>query len=215
MLSIALTKGRLEKQAASLLSQCGYGTEALQEKGRSLVFADSQKDVSYFLVKANDCVTYVTHGVADVGIVGKDTLLESIAEYYELMDLGFGKCRFVLASLPNHDVFQRSGHIKIGTKYPTVANRYFKEKGMDVEIIKIDGSVELAPILHLCDAIVDLTETGATLKENGLLIYDTVCEISARLIVNQASFRLKRKEIQALLHDLNQMKGSVSYASNI
>jgi len=204
MLAIALTKGRLEKQSVDLLEQNGYGIESLRNKGRALVFHDSKKDVSYFLVKANDCVTYVTHGVADVGIVGKDTLLEADGEYYEVMDLGLGKCRFILASLPENNVLKKMGHIKIGTKYPTVAKTYFKAKGMDVEIIKIDGSVELAPILGLCDAIIDIMETGTTLKENGLVVFDTVCEISARVIVNKASFRLKRNEIHALLNDLQK-----------
>lgn len=202
MLAIALTKGRLEKQTVSLLAQSGYGIEALQNKGRALVLPDSKKDINYFLVKAWDCVTYVEHGVADVGVVGKDTLLECSDEYYEVMDLGLGKCKFILASLPKKDVLNQSGHIKIGTKYPTVANAYFKNKGMDVEIIKIEGSVELAPILGLCDAIIDIMETGSTLKENGLVVFDTVCEISARVIVNKASFKLKRKEISALLEDL-------------
>lgn len=202
MLAIALTKGRLEKQTVSLLAQSGYGIEALQNKGRALVLPDSKKDINYFLVKAWDCVTYVEHGVADVGVVGKDTLLECSDEYYEVMDLGLGKCKFILASLPEKDVLNQSGHIKIGTKYPTVANAYFKNKGMDVEIIKIEGSVELAPILGLCDAIIDIMETGSTLKENGLVVFDTVCEISARVIVNKASFKLKRKEISALLEDL-------------
>lgn len=204
MLALALTKGRLEKQTVKLLEQSGYGIEALKDKGRALVFPDSKKEISYFLVKANDCVTYVEHGVADVGVVGKDTLLESNDNYYEVMDLGIGKCRFILASLPDHNVLKKQGHITIGTKYPTVTKNYFKEMGLDVEIIKIDGSVELAPILGLCDAIVDIMETGTTLKENGLVVFDTVCEISARVIVNKASFRLKRNEIQALLEDLKQ-----------
>lgn len=204
MLALALTKGRLEKQTVKLLEQSGYGIEALKDKGRALVFPDSKKEISYFLVKANDCVTYVEHGVADVGVVGKDTLLESNDNYYEVMDLGIGQCRFILASLPDNNVLKKQGHITIGTKYPTVTKNYFKEKGLDVEIIKIDGSVELAPILGLCDAIVDIMETGTTLKENGLVVFDTVCEISARVIVNKASFRLKRSEIQALLEDLKQ-----------
>lgn len=202
MLAIALTKGRLEKQTVSLLEKCEYGIEPLLNKGRQLVLQDSKKDINYFLVKAWDCVTYVEHGVADVGVVGKDTLLESGNEYYEVMDLGLGKCGFILASLPEKDVFKKVGHIKIGTKYPSVARDYFKQKGMDVEIIKIEGSVELAPILGLCDAIVDIMETGTTLKENGLIVFDRICEISARVIVNKASFKLKRAEIKTLLDDL-------------
>ncbi len=204
MLAMALTKGRLEKLTVKLLEQSGYGIEPLKNKGRALVFHDTQKPLDYFLVKAPDCVTYVRHGVADIGVVGKDTLLESEDEYFELMDLGIGKCRFILASRPDHNVLTKMGHIKIATKYPHVATAYFKQKGLDVEIIKLEGSVELAAVLGLCDAIVDITETGNTLKENGLIIYDTVCDISARIIVNKASFRLKRAEIDALLADLRQ-----------
>lgn len=204
-LSMALTKGRLEKNTVEMLDQCGYGTEALKNKGRALVFADTKKDLEYFLVKANDCITYVEHGVADVGVVGKDTLLEGGSDYYELLDLDIGKCKFIVASLPENDLFNKVGHVKIGTKYPKVAQNYFLGRGMDVEIIKIDGSVELSPLLGLCDGIVDIMETGTTLRENGLIVLDTVCPISVRLIVNKASFRLKRKEILDLIADLESV----------
>lgn len=205
MLSIALTKGRLEKESVKIFEKCGYGIEELQNKGRQLVFKDSIKDNEYFLVKAADCVTYVEHGVADVGIVGKDTLLESTGRYYEVMDLDIGKCGFIVASLPEMDPYKKVGHVKIGTKYPTVAKEYFKKIGMDVEVIKIEGSVELAPILGLCDAIVDIMETGTTLKENGLIVFDRICDISARVIVNKASFKLKREEITDLLNDIKKV----------
>lgn len=205
MLHIALTKGRLEKESVKIFEKCGYGIEELKNKGRQLVFKDSIKENDYFLVKAADCVTYVEHGVADVGIVGKDTLLESTSRYYEILDLGIGKCGFIVASLPDKDPYKKVGHIKIGTKYPTVAKEYFMQKGMDVEIIKIEGSVELTPILGLCDAIVDIMETGTTLKENGLVVFDRICDISARVIVNKASFKLKRKEINELLLDIKKV----------
>ncbi len=205
MLSMALTKGRLEKDTVAMLDECGYGTEALKNKGRALVFKDTKKDLEYFLVKANDCITYVEHGVADVGVVGKDTLLEGGKDYYELLDLEIGKCRFIVASLPQNDLFNKTGQIKIGTKYPQVARDYFLQRGMDVEIIKIDGSVELSPLLGLCDGIVDIMETGTTLRENGLVVLDTVCPISARLIVNKASFRLKRQEVLDLIADLESV----------
>ncbi len=205
MLSMALTKGRLEKNTVAMLDECGYGTEALKNKGRALVFKDTKKDLEYFLVKANDCITYVEHGVADVGVVGKDTLLEGGKDYYELLDLEIGKCRFIVASLPQNDLFNKTGQIKIGTKYPQVARDYFLQRGMDVEIIKIDGSVELSPLLGLCDGIVDIMETGTTLRENGLVVLDTVCPISARLIVNKASFRLKRQEVLDLIADLERV----------
>lgn len=203
-LSIALTKGRLEKQTVSMLEELGYGIEALKDKGRALVFKDSIEDIQYFLVKSNDCITYVNHGVADIGVVGKDTILENENDNYELLDLKIGKCKFIVASLPKNKLFSKVGHIKIGTKYPTVAKQYFLLKGMDVEIIKIDGSVELAPILGLCDGIVDIMETGTTLRENGLVVLDTVCDISARVIVNKASFKLKHKEVMKVIEDLSR-----------
>jgi ATP phosphoribosyltransferase len=194
-ISIALTKGRLEKETVKLLDKAEYGTQELKDKGRKLVFKDTTADIKYFLVKAADSITYVEHGVADIGVVGKDTLLEAENNYYEVLDLGIGKCKFIVASLSENDIYNKVGHIKIGTKYPKVAREYFREKSMDVEIIKIEGSVELAPILGLCDAIVDIMETGTTLKENGLVVFDTICDISARVIVNKASFKMKRQEI--------------------
>ena len=204
-ISIALTKGRLEKETVKLLDKANYGTEELEDKGRKLVFKDTKKDIKYFLVKAADSITYVEHGVADIGVVGKDTLMESNNNYYEVLDLNIGKCKFIVASLPEKNIFKKVGHIKIGTKYPTVAREYFKKKNIDVEIIKIEGSVELAPILGLCDAIVDIMETGTTLKENGLVVFDTVCPISARVIVNKASFKLKRKEIGDFIESLQSV----------
>jgi len=203
-LAIALTKGRLEKKTIELLEQKGYGIEKLRDKGRQLVFEDTKKDVKYFLVKANDCITYVEHGVADVGVVGKDTLMEGGKDYYELLDLGFGKCKFIVGGMKGKNPLEKTGHVKIGTKYPNVAMDYFQRKGMDIEIIKIDGSVELSPVLGLCDGIVDIMETGATLKENGLVVYDEVADISARLIVNKAAFKTKRAEVMQILKDLER-----------
>ncbi|WP_315067606.1 ATP phosphoribosyltransferase [uncultured Clostridium sp.] len=194
-ISIALTKGRLEEETIKILDKANFDPSELKNKGRKLVFKDKTQDIKYFLVKAADSITYVEHGVADIGVVGKDTILESDNNCYEVLDLGFGKCGFIVASLPENDIFKKVGHIKIGSKYPRVAKNYFKEKGMDVEVIKIEGSVELAPILGLCDGIVDIMETGTTLKENGLVVLDRICEISARLIVNKASFKMKQTEI--------------------
>ncbi|WP_196001476.1 ATP phosphoribosyltransferase [Clostridium sp. 1001271B_151109_B4] len=199
LISIALTKGRIEKEAIKLLEKAGFGVEELKDKGRRLVFNDTKNDVRYFLVKANDTVTYVEHGVADIAIVGKDTLLEKEENYYEVLDLGMGKCKFIVATLPDANIFNRIGHIKIGTKYPEVAKKYFAGKGMDVEIIKIEGSVELAPILGISEGIVDIMETGTTLKENGLVVVDEICDISSRVIVNKSSFKLKRNEINSFI----------------
>lgn len=203
-LRMALTKGRLEDQTLSLLEQTGYGTEKVRNKGRALVLPDTRYDIDYILVKSNDCITYVEQGAADLGVVGKDTLMEGSSDYYEMLDLKLGKCCFIVAGLPENNLFEKQGHIRIGTKYPHVAQEYFHSRGMDVEIIKIDGSVELSPLLGLVDGIVDIMETGTTLKANGLVVFDTVCDISARVIVNKASFRLKHDEVMKVLNDLKK-----------
>lgn len=204
-ISIALTKGRLEEETIKILDKANFDPSELKNKGRKLVFKDKTQDIKYFLVKAADSITYVEHGVADLGVVGKDTILESDNNCYEVLDLGFGKCGFIVASLPENDIFKKVGHVKIGTKYPKVAKDYFKKKGMDVEVIKIEGSVELAPILGLCDGIVDIMETGTTLKENGLIVLDRICEISARLIVNKASFKMKQNEIWGFIDRIKEV----------
>lgn len=204
-ISIALTKGRLEEETIKILDKANFDPSELKDKGRKLVFKDKKEDIKYFLVKAADSITYVEHGVADLGVVGKDTILESDNNCYEVLDLGFGKCGFIVASLPENDIFKKVGHVKIGTKYPKVAKEYFKNKGMDIEVIKIEGSVELAPILGLCDGIVDIMETGTTLKENGLVVLDRICEISARLIVNKASFKMKQNEIWEFIDRIKEV----------
>ena len=201
--SLALTKGRLERKTVDMLERSGYGIEPLRNQGRQLVFEDTEKDLKYFLVKSNDCLTYVMHGVADAGVVGKDTILEGPKDYYEVLDLKIGVCKFIVAALPETDLLNRDGHLS-GTKYPNVATKYFNDRGMDVEIIKIDGSVELSPLLGLCDGIVDIMETGTTLKENGLVVLDDVAPVSARLIVNKAAFRTKKQEILELVRDLSR-----------
>ena len=199
MISVALTKGRIEKDAVKIFEKAGFGIEELKDKGRKLVFEDTKEEIRYFLVKANDAVTYVEHGVADIAIVVKDTLLEKGENYYEVLDLGIGKCKFIVATMPDTNIFNKIGHIKIGSKYPSVSKNYFEGKGMDVEIIKIEGSVELAPILGISEGIVDIMETGTTLKENGLVVVDEICDISARVIVNKSSFKLKRNEINEVI----------------
>ena len=204
-LRIALTKGRLEDQTLTMLEQAGYGTQNVRNKGRALVLPDTKKDIDYILVKSNDCITYVEHGVADLGVVGKDTLMENEGEdYFEMLDLQMGKCCFIVASLPQANLFAKKGKIRIGTKYPHVARSYFLSKYMDVEIIKIDCSVELSPLIGLVDGIVDIMETGSTLKANGLVVLDVCAQISARVIVNKASWKLKKEEIIAVLADLKK-----------
>ncbi|NLM35876.1 MAG: ATP phosphoribosyltransferase [Clostridiales bacterium] len=199
-LKIALTKGRLEKGAVEIFEKVGIDCSVLKDKGRKLIFHQDEYNLDFFLAKANDVVTYVEHGVADLGIVGKDTLMEVGGSYYEVVDLKIGKCKFVVAAKGDTNLYSGYNHKKIATKYPEVARRHFASKGMDVEIIKIEGSVELAPILGLADAIVDIMETGTTLKENGLVVLEEVCPISARIIANVASLKMKKAEMERLIN---------------
>ena len=204
-LRIALTKGRLEKESVALFQRIGYNCENLINKGRKLVLDIPNTGLEVVLVKSADVITYVEHGVCDIGIVGKDTILESGKSFYEMLDLGFGRCNMVVATTRDKAALY-SGYKqkKIATKYVEIARGFFEEKGMDVELIKIEGSVELAPILDLSDAIVDIVETGTTLKENGLEVIDTVCPISARLIVNLASMKLKKKAIMDFIDEIRK-----------
>lgn len=204
-LTIALTKGRLEDKTLSMLEEAGYGTDRVRNKGRALVLPDTVHDIDYVLVKSGDCITYVEHGAADLGVVGKDTLLENGgSNYYEMLDLGVGRCCFIVAALPQTGLFEKKGTIRIGTKYPNFARQYFLARNMDVEIIKIEGSVELSPLIGLVDGIVDIMETGSTLKANGLQVLDVCADISARVIVNKASWKLKREAINQVLADLKK-----------
>jgi len=196
---IALTKGRLEKYAVNMFEALGINCDELRDKGRKLIFKDEKKGIEFVLVKSVDVITYVEHGAADIGIVGKDTLMEQHKEVYEVVDLKVGKCKFAVAALPDFKSYEGYNRKKIATKYPEVARNFFRKKGEDVEIIKIDGSVELAPILGLADAIVDIVETGDTLRENGLVVFDKICDISARMIVNKASMKIYREQIGELI----------------
>ncbi|OPJ61543.1 ATP phosphoribosyltransferase [Clostridium oryzae] len=206
-IKIALTKGRLEKGAVEIFEAIGIDCSQLKNKGRKLIFHEDTRNLDFFLAKASDVVTYVEHGVADIGVVGKDTLMESGGNYYEMVDLNIGKCKFIVASKPETDIYGGYANKKIATKYPRVAREFFAKKGIEVEIIKIEGSVELAPILGLSDAIVDIMETGTTLKENGLVVLEDVCDISARMIVNVASLKMKREEIQKFIEDVRGYVG--------
>ena len=198
-LRIALTKGRLEKDTIGLLEQAGYDCTAVREKGRRLILPIGDGEIEVVLAKAADVITYVENGVCDLGVVGKDTIMENGRSFYEILDLGFGRCRFALAGKAGKDIYAGYNEKTIATKYPNVTRTFFEGKGMDIRIIKIEGSVELAPLLGLSDAIVDIVETGSTLKENGLVIIeDNVAPISARLIANTASLKLRKAEIEAL-----------------
>ena len=194
-LRIAITKGRLLDKSMDLFDQMGLDTSLVRDPGRRLIHQIPNYHLDAVLSKAPDVITYVEQGVCDLGIVGKDTILEQGGSFYEVLDLGFGKCRFALAVRDGSDFYHTYKTRRIASKYPNVAKRFFANKGMDVDIVKIEGSVELAPILGLTDAIVDIVETGATLKANGLVPIETVAEVSARLIVNTASMKLYKTEI--------------------
>ena len=196
---IALTKGRLEKDTVNMFEQLGLDCTAVREKGRKLILPVGDGSIEVVLAKANDVITYVEHGVCDLGVVGKDTILEMQGKFYELLDLGFGRCKFALAVKKGTDFYSGYGVKTIASKYPNVTRRFFEAKGMDVDIVKIEGSVELAPLLELSDGIVDIVETGTTLKENGLEVFEDVCPISARLIANTVSMKLRQQELESLI----------------
>lgn len=203
-LKIALTKGRLEKDTVALFEKLGYDCQAVRNKGRRLILPVGDGEIEVVLAKAADVITYVEHGVCDLGVVGKDTILENGTAFFELLDLGFGKCRFALAGKVGVDFFSGYNSKTIATKYPNVARNYFENKGMDIRFIKIEGSVELAPLLGLSDAIVDIVETGSTLKENGLEVIEDIVPVSARLIANNASLKLRKHEIEELAEKMEQ-----------
>lgn len=204
IIKIALTKGRIEEGAIDIFEAAGIDCTELRNKGRKLIFHNEKYNIDFVLVKAADVLTYVEHGVVDMGIVGKDTLMEENKNFYEVLDLKFGCCRFAVAGPKNSKFYEGYNKKKIATKYPNVAREYFRKIGQDVEIVKIEGSVELAPILGLSDAIVDIVETGSTLKENGLVIYDEICNISARMVVNVASIKMKKNEIEEIIEMVNK-----------
>ena len=196
---IALTKGRLEKDTVGLFEQLGFDCSQLLNKGRKLILEVPDANLEVVLAKAADVITYVECGVCDMGVVGKDTIMEYGGGFFEVLDLGFGRCRFALAAKKD-SVFYGGYAVKtVATKYPNVTRNYFESKGMDVDIVKIEGSVELAPLLGLSDGIVDIVETGTTLKENGLEVIEDVAPISARLIVNAAGMKLRKAEIEELI----------------
>ncbi|HCP15470.1 MAG TPA: ATP phosphoribosyltransferase [Peptococcaceae bacterium] len=201
-LRIAVAKGRLEQKTLDLLEFMGMDCSSAADKGRKLIIPIDGGKLEMVLAKAPDIITYVEHGVCDIGIVGKDTIMESGQSLFEVMDLGFGKCRMVLATYKERDFYKGFAAKTIATKYPNIARNYFEAKGMDVDIVKIEGSVELAPLLNLADGIVDIVETGSTLKANGLEEKEVIAHLSARLIVNIASMKMRKEEIQSFLNRL-------------
>ena len=207
MLNIALPKGRLGDKVYRLFSACGYECSAMEADDRRLVLSDEGGKVQYLLVKPSDVAIYVEHGAADVGVVGKDVLLEGGNDVYELLDLGFGVCQMCVAA-PVGFREDLGAPLRVATKYPAIAKRFYAGRSREIEIIKLNGSIELAPLLGLSDVIVDIVETGATLKQNRLEVIDTILDISARLIANKAAMRFKAEDMQPLLAALHNQGGT-------
>ncbi len=203
MINIALPKGRLGDKVYDLFEKIGYGCPEIREKTRKLIFEDEENGVRYFWVKPSDVAIYVERGAADVGVVGKDILLEYQPDIYELLDLGFGKCRMAVAAKKGYiDITDRT--TRVATKFPNIAKKYYNSQSREIEIIKLNGSIELAPILGMSDVIVDIVETGTTLKENDLEVYSDIVNISARLVANKASYKFKNQEIEKMCAKLKE-----------
>ena len=207
-LTFALAKGRLAKKTLALLEQIGITCEEMKDPDtRKLIFTNEELKIKFFLSKPSDVPTYVEYGAADIGVVGKDTILEEGRNLYEVMDLGFGKCRMcVCGPASARELLKKNEIIRVASKYPVIAKDYFNNrKHQTVEIIKLNGSVELAPIVGLSEVIVDIVETGSTLRENGLEVLEEICPLSARMVVNQVSLKMENERIHKLLEDLNRL----------
>ena len=207
-LTVALAKGRLARKAMELFEEIGISCDEMKDKAsRKLIFVNEDLGVRFFLAKANDVPTYVEYGAADIGIVGRDTILEEGRKLYEVMDLGVGKCRMCVCGpesarerLEHHEL------IRVATKYPNIAKDYFyNQKYQTVEIIKLNGSIELAPIVGLSEVIVDIVETGSTLRENGLMVLEEVCSLSARMVVNQVSMKTENERITSIIRGFQDL----------
>ena len=207
ILRIALTKGRLEKDTVNFFESLGFDVSSVKDKGRRLILPIKDQNMEVVLAKAADVIIYVEHGVCDLGVVGKDTIMEHGGKYFELLDLGFGKCKFALAGKKGENFYKGYGVKTVASKYTNVTRAFFEGKGMDVDIVKIEGSVELAPLVGLSDGIVDIVETGTTLKENGLEVYEDVAPVSARLIANTVSTKLKKERIDNLMELIENKLG--------
>ncbi len=205
-LNIALSKGRLTDMSIELFENLGINCSELKNDSRRLIARDDEKKIMFFLVKPADVPTYVEYGAADLGIAGKDTLLEEGRQLYEVLDLGFGACKMVLAGPAElKDKLDRLKVRRVATKYPRIAREYFEQKrGESIEVIRLSGSVELAPLAGLSEVIVDLVESGRTLKENGLVVFDTIAEISARLVVNSVSIKMEKQRIGWIIQGIRE-----------
>lgn len=200
IIKIALAKGRLAQTAFEIFNQTGIYKEPFDKETRKLIFRE--EGIEIVLVKAGDVPTYVERGAVDIGIVGLDSLMQANADLYEIMDLGFGKCKFSVAALKNYSS-PKGRKLRVASKYTNVAREFYINKGEQIDIIKLEGSVELAPIVGLSDVIVDLVQTGKTLEENGLEVIEDICDISARFVANKASFKTKNKMIKEIIEKLN------------
>lgn len=198
MLNVALPKGRLGEKVYGMFETAGFPCPSIKENNRKLIFENEEADVRYFWVKPSDVAIYVERGAADIGVAGKDILLEYEPDIYELLDLRIGKCKMAVAA--KKDFRDDPGRtLKVATKFANIAGSYYLSKGRDIDIVHLNGSIELAPILGLTDVIVDIVETGTTLKENNLVVMEDVVPISARLIANKASYKFKFKEIDTIV----------------
>jgi ATP phosphoribosyltransferase len=204
-INIALAKGRLGEKGYEILKKIGLRCEEFEEKSRKLIFESSKEKVRYVLVKPTDVPIYVERGVVDLGIVGKDTILEEDREIYEILDLGYGKCRFSAAGLKDKNMNNSEKPLVVATQYPNVTRKYYKTKGRQIDVIKLNGSVELAPLVGLSDVIVDIVETGNTLKANGLEIIEDMYSISARLISNKVSYKMKNNRIKKIVESIKKI----------
>jgi len=201
MLNIALPKGRLGEKVLAMFEKAGFECPSIHENNRKLIFENSELGVRYFWVKPSDVAIYVERGAADIGVAGKDILLEYEPDIYELLDLDIGKCRMAVAAKADFvDDPQRT--LRVATKFAKIAAQHYMSQGRDIDIIHLNGSIEIAPILGLSDVIVDIVETGTTLKENNLVVFDTVVPISARLIANKSSYKFKSEKIERLVREI-------------
>ncbi len=201
MLNVALPKGRLGEKVYAMFERAGFECPSIKENNRKLIFENPEKGVRYFWVKPSDVAIYVERGAADVGVAGKDILLEYSPDVYELLDLGIGRCCMAVAAKKDFRDNMRNT-LRVATKFSEIAKSFYASKGRDIDIIHLNGSIELAPILGLSDVIVDIVETGTTLKENNLEVVETIVPISARLIANKASFKFKGEQIERITADM-------------